>query len=85
MVRHGGLVRRCIDLHARLGRMDHFLEYYRSNRRLQLNSDLLPPASFLDSYQDFIAQVLPPPLCCAPAMVGGVQLPSSHTGLYHRA
>lgn len=48
--------------------MDHFLEYYRSNRRLQLNSDLLPPASFLDSYQGFIAQVPPLPSPSAAAL-----------------
>ncbi len=40
-----------------LGRMDDFLEYYQSNRRLQLNSDLTPPPNFIESYQKFIAQV----------------------------
>jgi hypothetical protein len=60
---------RCIELHKRLGRMDHFLEYYRANRRLQLNSDLVPPASFLDSYQNFIAQVPLSP-CCRPCSGG---------------
>jgi hypothetical protein len=37
--------------------MDDFLEYYQSNRRLQLNSDLTPPQNFIESYQNFIAQV----------------------------
>ena len=40
-----------------LGRMDDFLDYYQSNRRLQLNSDLSPPQNFIESYQNFIAQV----------------------------
>ena len=40
-----------------LGRMDDFLDYYQSNRRLQLNSDLSPPPNFIESYQKFIAQV----------------------------
>ena len=42
-----------------LGRMDDFLDYYQSNRRLQLNSDLSPPPNFIESYQKFIAQA-----CC---------------------
>ena len=48
---------RCLQMHKRLARMDDFLEYYRSNRRLQLNSDLAPPTNFIESYQNFIAQV----------------------------
>ena len=55
----------CLDITAIwfcmqcLGRMDDFLEYYQSNRRLQLNSDLSPPSNFIESYQKFIAQA-----CC---------------------
>ena len=40
-----------------LGKLPDFQESYLRNRRLQLNSDLAPPASFLEGYQDFIAQL----------------------------
>jgi hypothetical protein len=49
--------RRCTQVHECLGRLREFRESYQRNRRLQLNSDLAPPASFLDGYQDFIAQL----------------------------
>ena len=44
-------------MHDCLGKLPEFQESYQRNRRLQLNSDLAPPASFLESYQDFIAQL----------------------------
>ena len=44
-------------MHECLGRLREFRESYQRNRRLQLNSDLAPPASFLDGYQNFIAQL----------------------------
>jgi hypothetical protein len=49
--------RRCLQVHAALGKEDAFLEYYRDNRRQQLASDLTPPADFAESYPAFIAQV----------------------------
>lgn len=44
-------------MHGCLGKMPEFRESYQRNRRLQLNSDLAPPAHFLEGYQDFIAQL----------------------------
>ena len=51
------LLRRCTQVHDCLGKLPDFQESYQRNRRLQLNSDLAPPASFLEGYQDFIAQL----------------------------
>ena len=48
---------RCTQVHDCLGKLPEFRESYQRNRRLQLNSDLAPPASFLEGYQDFIAQL----------------------------
>ena len=44
-------------MHGCLGKLPEFQESYQRNRRLQLNSDLAPPAHFLEGYQDFIAQL----------------------------
>jgi hypothetical protein len=44
-------------VHECLGQLPAFQEAYQRNRRLQLNSDLAPPAQFLDGYQAFIAQL----------------------------
>ena len=37
--------------------MSSFLKYYRSNRRMQLNADLLAPTAFLQNIQGFVTQV----------------------------
>ncbi len=50
-------LRRCTQVHGCLGKLPEFQESYQRNRRLQLNSDLAPPAHFLEGYQDFIAQL----------------------------
>ena len=44
-------------MHGCLGRLGAFQESYQRNRRLQLNSDLAPPANFLEGYKPFIAQL----------------------------
>ena len=49
--------RRCVQVHGCLGRLGAFQESYQRNRRLQLNSDLAPPANFLEGYRPFIAQL----------------------------
>ncbi len=49
--------RRCLQVHECLGSLGAFQEAYARNRRLQLNSDLAPPASFLDGYQAFVGQL----------------------------
>ena len=51
------LLCRCTQVHDCLGKLPEFQESYQLNRRLQLNSDLAPPANFLEGYQDFIAQL----------------------------
>lgn len=48
---------RCIYVHKRLGKMGQFREYYMEQRRLQIDSDLRPPANFLEVYQAYLAQV----------------------------
>ena len=49
--------RRCVQVHQCLGLLGQFQESYQRNRRLQLNSDLAPPANFAEGYQPFIAQL----------------------------
>ena len=44
-------------MHECLGSLGVFQEAYARNRRLQLNSDLAPPAHFLDGYQAFVGQL----------------------------
>lgn len=44
-------------MHACLGRLPAFHEYYMQNRRLQLASDMAPPADFLGGYQAFVARL----------------------------
>ena len=48
---------RCIYVHNRLGKMAQFREYFLEQRRLQIDSDLRPPSSFLEVYQAYLAQV----------------------------
>ena len=60
MVEHSNillLLCRCTQVHDCLGKLPDFQESYQRNRRLQLNSDLAPPANFLEGYRDFIAQL----------------------------
>ena len=57
---------RCTQIHQCLGRMQRFQDYYHSNRRLQLISDLTPPQQFMENYQNFTAQVkLEGSSCCS--------------------
>ena len=49
---------RCTQIHQCLGRIQRFQDYYHSNRRLQLISDLTPPQQFMENYQNFTAQVM---------------------------
>jgi hypothetical protein len=51
------LAGRCVQVHQCLGKLAQFQESYQRNRRLQLNSDLAPPANFAEDYQPFIAQL----------------------------
>lgn len=44
-------------MHECLGKLQSFQESYQRNRRLQLNSDLAPPANFSEGYRPFIAQL----------------------------
>ena len=49
-------MRRGVHIHKTMGKMRTFTDYYYSNRRLQLQSDMATPSRFLDSYQPFCAQ-----------------------------
>jgi len=46
-----------VHVHACLGRLPAFHKYYTQNRRLQLASDLSPPADILGGYQAFVARL----------------------------
>ncbi|GMH45381.1 hypothetical protein BSKO_13338 [Bryopsis sp. KO-2023] len=48
---------RCIHVHQCLGRIVAFRDYYMQQRRMQMDSDLRPPANFLEVYQSYLAQV----------------------------
>ena len=48
---------RGVHIHKTLGKMRTFKDYYYSNRRLQLQSDMAAPSRFLETYQPFCAQV----------------------------
>ena len=52
-------VYRAYHIHASLGTLEQFREYYYRNRMLQLNSDLQISSSqpFIESYQTFLAQI----------------------------
>ncbi|KAK9819680.1 hypothetical protein WJX72_001042 [[Myrmecia] bisecta] len=52
------LMHRCVQVHKCLGRMAAFQAYYHKNRRLQLNSDLTLPLQFLETYQNFVSQIV---------------------------
>ncbi|KAG2450370.1 hypothetical protein HYH02_004875 [Chlamydomonas schloesseri] len=49
---------RCVHIHRRLGRMPSLRRYYLQQRRLQITTDLAPPARFLEAYQAYLAQVV---------------------------
>ncbi|BDA50846.1 Exocyst complex component 6B [Coccomyxa sp. Obi] len=51
------LLLRCVQVHECLGKLQGFQESYQRNRRLQLNSDLAPPANFSEGYRPFVAQL----------------------------
>ncbi|KAG2441077.1 hypothetical protein HXX76_003930 [Chlamydomonas incerta] len=49
---------RCVHIHRCLGRMPSLRRYYLQQRRLQITTDLAPPARFLEAYQSYLAQVV---------------------------
>ncbi|GLC33371.1 hypothetical protein PLESTB_000340000 [Pleodorina starrii] len=48
---------RCVHIHRCMGRMPSLRRYYLDQRRLQITTDLAPPANFLEAYQSYLAQV----------------------------
>ncbi|KAK9838880.1 hypothetical protein WJX74_005121 [Apatococcus lobatus] len=52
------LLHRGVHIHKTLGKMRTFKDYYYSNRRLQLQSDMALPSRFLETYQPFCAQLV---------------------------
>lgn len=48
---------RCVHIHRCMGRMASMRRYYLDQRRLQITTDLAPPANFLEAYQSYLAQV----------------------------
>ncbi|KAK9853125.1 hypothetical protein WJX84_006750 [Apatococcus fuscideae] len=52
------LLHRGVHIHKTLGKMRTFKDYYYSNRRLQLQSDMAAPSRFLETYQPFCAQLV---------------------------
>ncbi|KAL4432419.1 hypothetical protein ABPG77_001718 [Micractinium sp. CCAP 211/92] len=49
---------RCLHIHACLGRLPQFTEYYIQNRRQQLTTDLTLSGDFLEHYQAYLTQLV---------------------------
>ncbi|KAL4430682.1 hypothetical protein ABPG75_005938 [Micractinium tetrahymenae] len=49
---------RCLHIHACLGRLPQFTEYYIQNRRQQLATDLTLSGDFLEHYQAYLTQLV---------------------------